>query len=297
MRKLIGVDLGGTNLRVAVIWDDGTIIDHLSSPTLSERGPRPVISDMIKMINTLKEKYGEIETVGMGSPGPLDPFQGIVKNPPNLPGWTDIPLKQMVAEEVDLPVVINNDANAAGLAEAQFGAGVGYKSTFYITWSTGIGGGFIVDGKILQGETGLAGEIGNMIVAPNGKKHSNMNPGALEAMASGTAIGAEGKRQLGTEGGAEQVLELARKGNSTAQAIIDEAIHYLAIGIANIALTVDPALFVIGGGVMNASDILLTPLQQKMTNFLYEGQTITIKQAELDQQSGIIGAALLPLST
>ncbi|KGP71684.1 ROK family protein [Pontibacillus yanchengensis] len=292
MQQVIGIDLGGTNLRVAVVNEEGNIMEEKSTPTDSSRGPEAIMEDMIRFIKDFQKIY-PINGVGIGSPGPLDAKAGVILNPPNLPGWERVPLTKQISDAVDLPVFLENDANVAALAEATSGAGVGYESVYYITWSTGIGGGFVLDGKLQPGAAGYAGEIGNMIVQPGGTKYATLNPGALEAVASGTAIGLEGKRQLGIEGGAEAVFNLAQKGNTEAKRIIDDAIHNLAIGIANITFALDPSLFILGGGVMQAEDELLTSLHEKVTSILYEGQTVDMKKATLGGKAGVIGAAQL----
>ncbi|MYL53966.1 ROK family protein [Pontibacillus yanchengensis] len=296
MQQVIGIDLGGTNLRVAVVNEDGTLVKETSTPTDSDRGPEAIIEDMIRFITDFQVEFPGITGVGIGSPGPLDAETGVILNPPNLPGWKHVPLTKQIREAVNLPVFLENDANVAALAEATSGAGVGHESVYYITWSTGIGGGFVLKGKLQPGSAGYAGEIGNMIVQPGGTQYATLNPGALEAVASGTAIGLEGKRQLGIDGGAEVVFNLANKGNTEAKRIIDDAMDYLAIGIANITFALDPSLFILGGGVMQAGDELLTSLHEKVHSILYEGQKVEMKKATLGGKAGVIGAAQLALA-
>ena len=290
----IGVDLGGTNIRVALVDESGTILREVEERTEAEKGSDYVIGKMTRMICEIKGNV-EVLGIGIGAPGPLDPFTGIILSPPNLPGWTEVPLVEKVKNATGLPVTLDNDANAAALAEAKWGAGADCSSVFYITVSTGIGGGFVIDGELFQGAQGYSGEIGNMIVSPNGKTHSNLNPGALEALASGTAISREGKTRLGVSGGAEEVFLLADKGNRIAQAIIDEALNYLAIGIANLSHAINPEIFVLGGGVMKSEQQVLQPLRGKVKNFLYPGlqDCMKIERAALHTKAGVIGAACL----
>ncbi|MBB5325726.1 glucokinase [Anoxybacillus tepidamans] len=235
----IGIDLGGTNLRVGVLDEAGQLVKEMSCPTNAEKGPDYVIRQMIRLIEEAKKGF-DIQAIGIGSPGPLNPFEGVILEPPNLPGWRNIPLAQKIREATKLKVVLDNDANAAALAEATVGAGKKAESVFYITVSTGIGGGYVLNKKLVQGAQGNCAEIGNMIVDPNAEGAPGLNKGALEALASGTAIGKEGSRLLGIKGGAAEVFQLAEEGNETAKQIIDRAVHYLAIGIANIVHTVNP---------------------------------------------------------
>ncbi|MFC0525386.1 ROK family protein [Pontibacillus salicampi] len=293
MSHVIGIDLGGTNMRIAVVTKDGEIMDEHNVPTETERGKDAIMTDLAEQINVFQKRYTTIHAVGIGSPGPLDPFKGVIKNPPNLPGWIDVPLTETLSHSTNLPVYLDNDANVAALAEARKGAGAGKESVYYMTWSTGIGGGYVLNGNVVTGHAGYTGEIGNMIVQPGGRPYAHLNRGSLEGLASGTAIGQIGKERLGIDGGAEAVFTKAKEGNFTAINIIEEAIDYVAIGIANIAMTVDPDVFILGGGVMKANDVVLEPLKRKVASYLYEGQSVHIEQATLGGKAGVIGAAQL----
>lgn len=290
----IGVDLGGTNLRVGLFNEDGQLKKALSCPTNANKGPDYVIGQMIQLIAEIKEG-AEIKAIGIGSPGPLDPFKGVIIEPPNLPGWCNIPLVDRIQKATNLPVILDNDANVAALAEAKVGAGKGAESVFYITVSTGIGGGYVLNGQIIRGAKGNCGEIGNMIVDPTAEGAPGLNKGALEALASGTAIGREGSRLLGIKGGAAEVFQLAEEGNQTAKQIIDLAVNYLAIGIANIIHTVNPEKIILGGGVMKSKDLIMEPLKEKVKEFVYPSlrDSVQISCAALDQKAGLIGAGLL----
>ncbi|RXJ02299.1 ROK family protein [Anaerobacillus alkaliphilus] len=294
---MIGVDLGGTNVRVALVDENGTILQELSRKTEASRGPDFVIGNLIEMINVVQEGT-DVASIGIGSPGPLDPYAGVILSPPNLPGWDRVPLVGRLREHFSVPIVLDNDANAAALAEATLGAGQGHKSVYYITWSTGIGGGLVIDGKLFQGAQGYAGEIGNMIIQPGGFQHSNLNAGALEAMASGTAIGREGKVRLGVTGGAEEVFRMAADGHDGARKILDEAVDYLAMGIANLVHTVNPEVFVLGGGVMQSQELVFDSLCDRVRSYVYPSlrEHILLKPAALGTKAGIVGAGLLGLS-
>lgn len=293
----IGIDLGGTNLRIGLFNEQGEILEEQSRPTEAEKGPEYAVTNMTEVINKLKAKY-EIKAVGIGSPGPLDPYQGIIIEPPNLTGWVNIPLVKMLEDKIGLPVKLENDANAAALAEATLGAGKGASSVFFITVSTGIGGGYVVDGQLISGAQGSAGEIGNMIVNPdpNAYQGPGLNKGALEGLASGTAIGRIGNERLGITNGAQGVFQLVEQGDQAAQAILDETINYLAIGLANIVHTVNPEVIVIGGGVMKSKELILQSLIERTKQYLYPSlrESFILRPALLDQKAGLIGAGLLP---
>src|SRR5690606_1328246 len=290
----IGIDLGGTNLRVALVDKNGTILQELERSTEPEKGPEFVVRNMVEMIQSVKGDH-QVDSVGISSTSPLNPRTGVIIEPPNLTGWSNVPIVEMLQKAINIPVTLDNDANAAALAEATIGAGAGHESVFYITVSTGIGGGYIIENKVVQGAQGYAGEIGNMIVVPNGRKHSNLNPGALEALSSGTAI-AHIAEEKGITGGTAEVFRLAEEGNDVAREIIDEALTYLAIGIANLTHAVNPDVFVLGGGVMKSEKQVLEPLREKVKNLLYPGlrDSIKIVPAGLGSKAGVVGAALLP---
>ncbi len=289
----IGVDLGGTNLRVGLVDQNGQMLQVKQIPTDAESGYQSIIHRMIALIKEVKKAYSAV-SIGIGSPGPLNPFEGIVVSPPNLPGWKDVPITALVEEEIGIPCFLVNDADAAALGEAMYGSGKGKNSSYYITVSTGVGGGYVLNNRLIQGEHGYSAEIGNMIIKPGGPKHANMNAGSLEALASGTSIAREGREKLGTTGGAEEVFHLAKEGDQTALAIIDDAIDALAIAIANLAHSIDPAVFILGGGVMEEKDMILPLLRKKVKGYVYEGlrEKIEIEPVLLRDRAGIVGAAM-----
>jgi glucokinase len=293
MTLRIGVDLGGTNMRAALLDDKGRILKEAKEKTAAHAGPVKVIANLISLIEKVKGDESVLG-IGIGCPGPLDARSGTILSPPNLPGWDRIPLAAIVEEHFELPVKVDNDANVAAVAEARLGAGAGYESIYYLTVSTGVGGGFVINGKVFQGANGYAGEVGNMIVVPNGRKHPSLNPGALESLASGTAIGAAGESN-GIPGGSEAVFTEARMGNEVAQCIIDEAVDYLAMAIANLTHAINPAVFVLGGGVMSAEEQILHPLRAKVKEYVYPElkELVKIVPAKLGSNSGVIGAGFI----
>lgn len=288
----IGIDLGGTNLRVALVDDNGHILHELHTLTEATKGSNYVITKIKSLIHLLP---GTPHPIGIGSPGPLDAKNGVILSPPNLPGWDHIPLAQILTDTFHVPVRVDNDANAASLAEAIYGAGKGYESVYYITVSTGVGGGYVLDGKLIQGATGYAGEIGNMIIVPNGPTHPMLNAGALEVLASGTAIAKQGRERLQIEGDAGDVFALMKEGNEIAASIVRNAMNYLSIGIANIMHTINPDVIVLGGGVMKSKDIVIPLLEAGVKSYVYPQmrESVNLTLAELGGNAGVIGAALL----
>ncbi|MEH7483847.1 ROK family protein [Neobacillus drentensis] len=297
-KYLLGIDLGGTNLRIAVVTLEGQIIEELHVTTESDRGPHYVINQMIQLCEGILQKRN-IEAIGIGSPGPLDLRQGLILSPNNLPGWDRIPLVEMLEKALMKKVVLDNDANAAALAEAMIGAGKGKESVFYITVSTGIGGGFVYRNQLIQGAHFCAGEVGNMIIDRDGPPHPALNIGSLETLASGTAVKRHGKEKLGITGHAGEVFAMAMQGEKEAVVIVEQMVATLAKGIANVVHTVDPHIIVLGGGVMQSKEYLMPLLLEKVNDYLYPQlrNKVQIECASLDTKAGVIGAALLTQQT
>ncbi|UCZ53635.1 ROK family protein [Bacillus shivajii] len=290
----VGIDIGGTSVRAALVSRDGKMITHKMIPTESEKGPEALVEKLKGMVHevTIGKSY---EAIGVGCPGPLNPFDGVILDPPNLKGWRNVPLREMLEQAFNKNVTVDNDANAAALGEAIIGAGKGYGTVFYITVSTGIGGGIVINERIFHGAQGNAGEIGNMVIESDRKKVGNLNGGALETLASGTAIGMLAHEKYEISGGAKAVFEKMESGDRDAYEIIDQAMTHLAIGIGNIANSFNPSVFVLGGGVMEQS-AALAMVNDKAKNYLYESlkEDLIIKKAELGKDAGVIGAAMLP---
>ncbi|MDK2920317.1 MAG: glucokinase [Candidatus Petromonas sp.] len=293
----IGIDLGGTKVRVGIVDESGNIIEEITELTECEKGYEYVINKIINMINRLKNK-DSVSTIGIGAPGPLDSNKGIIIEPPNLHGWKNVDIVKMIHEKTGIKTILDNDANVAGLAEAIYGAGKNYSIVQYITISTGIGGGLVINRKLISGAQGAAGEIGNMIVLPNGYKHSNLNAGTLEGLCSGTAIDRIAKERKITDEGAKKVFQLAFEGNEQARQLIYEVIDFLAIGIANIIHTINPDVFVLGGGVTESLKKYgyIEVLSDRVKKYVYDSlkESVNIKAAQLGTKSGLIGAGILP---
>ena len=298
MKYYIGIDLGGTNVRVAKVDEDGNIVKDIIRPSHGTEGPQ-VINDII--IDILKEHdLHDVEGIGLAAPGPVDENLNVITQATNIPGCEGFPFARNIEEATGKKVFLDNDANAAGLAEAMFGAGKDKKTVFYLTHSTGIGGALIIDKKIQSGHKGYAGEVGNIIVDPNAKSYPNyvqLNKGCVESVASGTAIGLIGKDVFGEEGdNSIKVFDLVRKGNPEAIAIIDKMTKDFAVALAAISAVVAPDVFVIGGGCSKAHDLYFDSLNKYYKEMVQPGlREVPIKLVELEEP-GVIGAAMLAKS-
>ena len=296
MKTYIGIDLGGTNVRVAKVTEDGEVLEQVKAPSYSHDGTEKVMTNMKELIHSIPN-WEEASGIGAGVPGPVNTKEGVMMLSSNLPGFTGYPLAKEIEEEFKLPTFLDNDANVAGLAEALVGAGKGLQSIFYITISTGVGGVLVVDGKTVSGKHGFGGEIANIIIDRNREKRNYLNAGAVEVEASGTALVRKGKEVFGEHiehGG--QIFELARNGNADAKAVIDDIQKDLGQMFATIACVCDPDMFVIGGGMMKSADVLLPGLVEHYKSMSHEALWDTpFVLAELEEP-GIIGAAMLPKS-
>lgn len=313
---VIGVDLGGTRLRVALADRNGEIVRSRTVPTLAEEGRDAVIGRIVAEIRAVLSPLplAALRDVAVAVPGPVDPRAGYTYRPPNLPGWGDVPLKSILQFELNTPVYLGNDANLAALAEHRFGAGRGFSDMVYMTVSTGIGGGVISDNRLLLGGWGGAAEIGHMTIDLNGPRCSCGNFGCLEAMASGTAIAREAARRLAAgeqstiqsqPGGgpdgikAEQVVEAARGGDPLAHQVLHWAGYNLGVGLANVMHLFDPQAIIIGGGVSNAWLLLQEPMGHAIRERAMEiyAKRTQILRSQLGDEVGLLGAIALALGS
>jgi len=311
----IGVDLGGTNIVSAIVNFQGKIVNRLKVPTLAERGKEATIKRIIETIhkNIVQSTIapGDIIGIGIGAPGPLNIKKGIINFAPNLPGWRDVPLKKILEDEFNMKVVLENDANAAAWGERCFGAGQGVNNLVCFTLGTGIGGGIIIDGKIYHGNNYGAAELGHMTVNKDGPLCNCGNYGCLEAYSSATGIKNRIKNRI-KEGikseflnfdddklleslRLKSIFEAARKGDRLTSDIIEEAISYLGIAIANIANILNPEMVVLVGGITNEGDKLLIPLTKEVKKraFYSNYKSLKIVIGKLAGNAGVLGAAAL----
>lgn len=307
----VGIDLGGTKINTALVDATGRILRQDYRETQAAEGPEAVIRRMAAAAREVMAEVGpaRVCAVGVGAPGPIDTRTAMVEAPPNLPGWFHVPLGQRIAEALGLPTFLENDANAAALGEHAFGAGRGTCHMVYVTASTGIGGGFIIDGQLYRGATGGAAEIGHITILPDGPLCTCGQRGCLEALASGTAIARRAREVMaqGTAPGiaalvegdparatARVVAQAAAQGDTVAQAIIDEAMTYLGLGMANLVDLVNPEMLVIGGGMANMGETLFGPVQRAIEQYTFPSvaSAVRVVPAELGDDAGVVGAAV-----
>jgi glucokinase len=310
----IAVDLGGTNIRAALFsaTDSAKIIRCAKVATEARRGVDAVLDTICRTVEQVMPDDGAVRGVGMGAPGPLDPFLGVVIQAPNLPGWINIPARQRLEDRLKLPIRLGNDANLAALGEWKFGAGRGTQDLIYLTISTGIGGGIISGGRLLLGAHGLAGEPGHMTVVPDGPLCGCGGRGHLEAVSSGTAIARRARELLqSTEspsllrdwaGGdlakvdARLVGRAASEGDELALLVYREAGTYLGRAVADMLVLFNPGIVVIGGGVARSWDILFDPVRSGAETYVMNAsylKDLRIVPAELGDDAGLYGAFAL----
>ncbi len=289
---IIGIDLGGTKIAGALVTPSGKILMDVHIPTEAKKGKKAVISNIKKAIDTLVKSHKvKLKAIGIGAPGPILYEKGIVVEAPNLPGWKNVNLKKILEKDFRVPVFVDNDANCAALAEAWFGAGKFAKHFLYLTVSTGIGGGIIIDKKIYRGISGSAGEFGHMTIVADGPRCNCGINGHLEALASGTAI----KRVTGMDAIGAHLA--AHQGDKKAKAALKDAAHYLAIGLANLINIFNPELIVVGGGLSNMWQDLILPAKKEFRQYslTLPAKSVKIVRAKLKSNAGVLGAAALCL--
>ena len=311
MKKyVIGVDLGGTKISTAISTIEGNILANVVLPTKAEEGEAAVLGRIVQSIDEVivgsSTSIDEIEAIGIGSTGPLDAKKGIIITTPNLP-FKNYNLVQPLKEKYNIPVYLDNDANAAAIGEYMFGAGKGKNSIVYFTVSTGVGGGAVLDGKVYRGHTSNALEIGHTTVDPNGPRCNCGNLGCLEAMSSGTAIAKKGKEAVSTNVETSlkkhdtvtsyEVFKEAEAGDEVAKDIIDNALTYLGIGVANAIATFDPEMIIIGGGVSKAGDIVFDTVKKVVNKRCFKSmaESCEIVPAGLGSDAGVVGAVALAI--
>ncbi|MEH7501867.1 ROK family glucokinase [Neobacillus drentensis] len=311
---IVGVDLGGTTTKLAFINNDGEIVHKWEIPTDNTNEGQNITVNIAKAIEEKLAEHGQIKDnligIGMGAPGPVNYDKGIILNVVNL-GWPDnYPLKASLEAATSLPAAIENDANCAALGEMWMGAGDGAKDLVCVTLGTGVGGGVITGGKVVQGINGAAGEIGHITVIPFGGATCNCGKtGCLETVASATGIvrlarielakelKGELSEKLAENGSitAKDVFDAARNSDVLAQSVLDEITFHLGFVLASIANTLNPEKIVLGGGVSKAGDILLNPVKNNFVKFAFSAvrDSTELALATLGNDAGVLGAAWL----
>ncbi len=296
----VGVDLGGTNLRVAAIDASGQVLGRESVPAVYDTGPENVVRDIVRAIKDVRKQAGPggLRGVGIGVPGFIDIDTGIVVGASNLPGFQGFPVRDEIQAALGTPIVLENDANAAALGEMWMGAGNGVKDLILITLGTGIGGGIVVDGKVLHGFLGMAGEIGHMTVFPDGNPCGCGNCGCLEKHASATAIAAMGRMMHFGRNNvtAADVFKLAAQGNERAKLVFVSVGRALGIALANLINLFNFPLYLLSGGPLPAWDMFAPSMfeEVKKRSFTFNRNGTRIEKALLGADAGLFGAAYLP---
>ena len=287
----VGVDIGGTQTRVALVNDIGEVFKKKAFKTLKDNP----VENLNKINEIIKSFNVDVVGVGISCPGPLDLKNGIVLTPPNLPGWHNFHLKAESEKIMQLPAFVENDANLAGLAEAVYGAGKGLDIVQYLTISTGIGGGLTINKEIYQGSNGFAQEIANSILWKDGPQQGILKKGSLESISSGTAITKRANDKGLNVDHAGEVNDLAKAGNSDAKEIMEDAKEYLSNMLAIMIAILDPNIIVLGGGVALKLDGFVKEIKDRVTSKVYDVQkdSINIVKAQLGDDNGLIGGAAL----
>ena len=292
MSYLIGIDIGGTNLRAAVISKEGNIIEIFKVENEVEKGAAYNLDKLISVIQTKWQVY-DFEKAGVGAPGPLDLKNGKLLNPVNLKGWKNFNIREYLMGKLNIPVSVNNDANVAGLAESIMGSAKDCESVFYITVSTGVGGALILDKKIINGAHSQTGEIYNMIINEDKYSHVGLNKGGLEGQCSGVNIARIASELYGQALTANEVFDLYERNDEKAVQVIEKWIDNISIGIANIIAVVDPEVIVIGGAVLIYNTYLLDKIIECTKTKVANTDMVDIRIAEIGDNAGLIGAAML----
>ena len=311
MEKVVaGIDIGGTNISIAVAETGGEVVSKCKLPTQSSLGPFSALNRMSEALEKmLTGEPSNLEAIGVGSPSPIDIRRGLIMSPSSLLEWSEFPIVDLLNDRFGVPVKLENDANAAAVGECIYGAGRGHKNIFYLTVSTGIGGGLIINGELYHGVSTAAGEIGHTIIQPDGVLCNCGLRGCLETICSGVHIARRARERL--ENGeasilsgmvsdinsitARTVVEAVRKGDPLATAIWDETCHFLAIGIANVITLFAPEIVIVGGGVAAAGDLLFGQLRERVPHFvsMVPADKINIVPAQLGTESGLYGAVAI----
>ncbi len=316
-KVVVGVDLGGTNVKTAVVSREGKLLAKDSRPTDAEKGLDTVLAKMVEGVDAALAEAGldrsNMLAVGVGAPGPMNWQTGVVYSPPNLPGWKDVPLADLMGERLGVPVFVDNDANVACYGEFWSGAGQGVESMVLLTLGTGVGGGMVVLGQLLRGIDGTAAEIGHLCVERGGRQCNCGAKGCLEAYASVTGMVRTATQ--GIEDGKETILkemcggnlenltgkmisDAIGKGDAYARWVMEETGRWLGTGVGSLINLLNPEKVVFAGGMIAAGEVLFKPIREMALaqTFDVPGKRAEIITAGLGSDAGVIGSAGCALS-
>lgn len=305
MRTIVAIDIGGTQLRAAAYLTDQ--IEAIAHKRVETKAKEPnAFGRLIDLLEEIWPKNEKVDVIGLSSPGPVDPHSGTIIMTPNIKEWRDFPIAAKLTKHFGIPAYLDNDANLAALGEWKFGAGRGHHNVLYLTISTGVGGGVIIEDHLLQGRHGLAAELGHTTVQANGPLCGCGQPGHLEAFSSGTGIerfvaeqlkaGRESILQADKKNSAQAISKAAKQGDALSIEAYQTAGKYLGIGVANFLHAFDPSIVIFGGGVSQSGPLLFDSFHESLKKRVMhprylEGLVIT--RAELGDNSGLLGARAL----
>ena len=313
----VGVDVGGTKIAGGLVNSKGRLTKDMVVPTLADKDLKTSLGQVFLLIERMIRSAGgkdNLRGIGICAPGPLNPKTGVILTPPNLPSWRNLPLAHLIQKKFDLPTIVENDANAAGLAEVLFGAAAGYKDIFYVTVSTGIGTGVIIDRKIYHGKNGVAGEGGHVSIDYHSPYVCGCGTrGCIEALAAGPGMVRRTRVLLEQEHGKPSLLrtltrgdlsritpkmiaDAARRNDPVAKSILDETGFFLGVWLAGMVSLLDPEVIVIGGGVSQIGRPLFDKIRETMPMYTVNRavvSTLPVLPAKLQKNVGIYGAASL----
>ena len=306
----VGIDIGATNSQAAVVRrQDGAVVRSIRQPTRAHDGPEIGLLRIGTMVNALLTQsdleLGNLAGIGVGCTGPLDPGRGLIMEPWTMPGWQEVPVVEFLASRFGLPVYLDNDCNVAAQGEHWIGAGQGYSDMLYVSVSTGIGAGIIIDNQLRRGFGHNMGEVGLMSIDLDGAPCAGGSSGCWEFLASGSALAEAARTQaderiLAAAGGnrgqitAELVARLASDGHEVSRSILEREAFYLGVGLANLIVILAPEVVVLGGGVMRSWALLQPTMEQvirERTRLIPSARQIPILRTKLDLSAGYIGAA------
>jgi glucokinase len=295
MRRIGAVDIGGTKIAAGIVCEDGTVLRRSECPTQPQRGLGDAVDRIQQMLQAAIDQCGSIDGIGIGCPGPLDPLTGVIGEVGTLPSWEGGHLADAVGERFGLPVAVENDADAATLAEYAWGATQTSGTLIYVTISTGIGGGIVQSGQLYRGVRGAHPELGHQLIDPAGPLCYCTLSGCWESLASGPAMTA-GFAEVDPGRGpltAAEICALARKGDPLALRAVKREGHYLSLGLANLVTLFVPEVICLGGGVMRSSDLFLDDIRAKVRSLCTQvpAESTSITLSSLGPEIGLLGAA------
>ncbi len=300
--QAIGIDFGGTSVKLAVVEGSELLTDVYRIPTQDFIGPDPLIAAITEVVKELKADFPDVVGIGIGVPGAVDYKTGVTYNLTNVRGWSDVPLRDKLAEKTGLPTVLDNDANCMAFAEWKFGAGQGFHNVVCVTLGTGVGGGLILNDSLYRGSTSAAGEIGQMSIDCEGVEGPYGNSGALERYIGNRQIGEMAARMYEEKGlpvpadhSPEALATLAREGDPVAREAWGMVAFYLGSNLMSTIYLLNPDAIVIGGGVSYAGDLLFGPLKRRLEETLTKEcfDHLTVVNARFGNTAGIIGCSAM----